>query len=230
MPLSKLEKASITALKDFMGLTPEETLLIISDEKMRDIATTLFEQGKNLCSEALYVEMKSRNINGQEPPQAIARLMTEVDVVVCPTSKSLTHTKATREAAEKGIRVGTMPNITEDTMVRCFSADYKRIIDTTEKLAAVLRNGNKIRIQTKAGTDLNMQIRKRKVIASTGVLRNIGEHGNLPSGEVYLAPWEGKTNGTLIVDGSMAGIGVIEEPINISINRVASLPPFIFSA
>ncbi len=217
MALQKLDKACNIALKDYMGLSPEETILIISDENKRDIGLALLEQGKLLGKEAFYVEMKARELNGEEPPQVIAELMLQVDVVLCPTSKSLTHTKARRDASNAGIRVGTMPGITSDTMARCFSADYTKIIETTEMVANKLRTASIAHIESKAGTDLIIPMKRRKILSSTGVLRNIGESGNLPSGEVYLAPWEDKTQGLLVVDGSVAGIGLVEHPIFIEI-------------
>ncbi len=43
-----------------------------------------------------------------------------------------------------------------------------------------------------------------------------GESGNLPTGETYNAPIEGTTNGIFVVDGSMAGLGLIGD-VNIKI-------------
>jgi leucyl aminopeptidase (aminopeptidase T) len=214
-----LSKAAYVALKDYMGLQLDETLLVISDENLRKIGLALFETGKSLASEAFYMEMKAREINGEEPPDQIASMMKKVDVVVCPTTKSLTHTDARRRASELGVRVGTMPGITEDTMLRCFTADYKKIVTLSNALAERMEKTVNVRVITKLGTDVTMQIKKRKVFSSTGVLRMIGESGNLPSGEVYVAPWEGKTNGVVVFDASFAGIGMIDEPIVIEIKE-----------
>jgi leucyl aminopeptidase (aminopeptidase T) len=38
-----------------------------------------------------------------------------------------------------------------------------------------------------------------------------GESGNLPTGETFLAPLEGTSNGVFVVDGSMAGLGLIKQ-------------------
>lgn len=213
----ELLNSSKIALKDYLGLKNEETLLIISDELKREIGLSLFEVGKKLCKEAVYVEMKSREVNGQEPPQQIAEMMKSFDVVVCPTTKSLTHTNARREAVKVGVRVATMPGITKSTMTRCLSADAKKVVELTENVKAALENGKEIHLISKNGTDLKMNIDGRKIIPSTGVLKNKGESGNLPSGEVYLAPLEGTTNGVLVFDGSVAGIGILKNPIKILI-------------
>ncbi len=217
MKNDELRDSSIIALRDCMGLQPNETLLVITDELKREIGLALHEAGKDLCKESILLEIKSREINGQEPPEAVANMMKMVDVVVCPTSKSLTHTDARRNAVKEGVRVGTMPNITVDTMARCLSADYDKIISLTDFIADKMEGVSTIRVVTEKGTYVTMPVKDRMIIRSKGVLRNKGESGNLPSGEVFLAPWEDKTNGKLVIDGSMASIGMIDTPIVVDI-------------
>lgn len=212
-----LANASVIALRDCMGLQKQETLLIITDEIKREIGLALHQAGKELCKESLLIEIKSREINGQEPPAQVASLMKTVDVVVCPTAKSLTHTDARREAVKLGVRVGTMPGITIDTMVRCLNADYNKIIALTDFIAAKMVGVKSIKVVTEKGTNVTMPVKDRMIIPSKGVLKNKGESGNLPSGEVFLAPWEDQTNGKVVIDGSMAGIGIVETPIVVDI-------------
>ncbi|MFN3306511.1 MAG: aminopeptidase [Candidatus Kapaibacteriota bacterium] len=212
-----LQDAAEIALRDYLGVTSVETLLVLSDEPLRDIGLIFFEVGKRLSYEAFYCEIKPRDVNGQEPPEQIALIMQEVDVVVAPTSKSLTHTNARREASKLGVRIATMPGITKDTILRCLSADPNKILETTEKVAKSLREATTIRVTTELGTDITLPIKGRQIIKSTGILRNIGEYGNLPSGEVYLAPWEKQSNGVVVFDGSIAEIGKLKYPVKIKI-------------
>jgi leucyl aminopeptidase (aminopeptidase T) len=215
----ELQKSSLIALRDYLGLQKEESLLIVSDEVKKEIGYSLFEIGKKLCKEAVYVEMKSREMNGEEPPHQIAEMMKMFDVVVCPTAKSLTHTNARREAVKAGARVATMPGISKSTMVRCLSADANKVIELTNSVKKALEGAKVIRVISKNGTDVEMNIEGRKILPSTGVLKNKGESGNLPSGEVYLAPVEGSTNGVIVFDGSMAGIGILKNPIKVIVEN-----------
>ena len=214
-----LHDSSVIALRDCMGLQAQETLLIVTDEVKREIGLSLHEAGKALCRESILLEIKSREVNGEEPPELVSDMMKRVDVVVCPTAKSLTHTDARRNAVKLGVRVGTMPGINADTMKRCLSADYDKIIKLTNFIARKLEGVSTIRVVTEKGTDLTMPVKGRKIIPSTGVLKNKGESGNLPSGEVYLAPWEGQSNGKVVIDGSMAGLGMLEEPLTIEVRE-----------
>lgn len=215
--MTELQNAAVIALRDCMGLKPDENLLVVTDEVKRDIGLALHEEGKKLCREAVLVEIKSCEINGQEPPAAVAQMMRSFDVVVCPTAKSLTHTNARREASKLGVRVGTMPGITTDIMVRCLNADYERIIALTDYVVDRLKGVKNIRVVTAKGTDITMPVEGRAILPSKGVMREKGESGNLPSGEAYLAPWEDRSNGRVVIDGSVAGIGLLTEPITIDV-------------
>jgi leucyl aminopeptidase (aminopeptidase T) len=143
--------------------------------------------------------------------------MKQVDVVLCPTSKSLTHTDARRAASAAGVRVGTLPGVTEDIMVRCMNADYKGIAERTLRICELMEQTSVIRVEAPGGTDITMPITGRTAHASTGLFREKGQWGNLPTGEAYLAPLEGQSSGVVVVDGSMASVGVISQPIHITV-------------
>lgn len=219
MASAKLNTSAVAALRDYLGVTSDELVLIIADENTREIGLALHEAGKGMCHESFYIEMKTREINGQEPPPAVAKMMCEVDAVVCATTRSLTHTEARREASKKGVRVGTMPGITPQILSRCFSASSEEIIATNDKLMEILKHAKKIELTSALGTNATFYAHARKMFSSTGVLKSIGASGNMPSGEVYFAPVEGKSEGILVCDGSVAGIGMLESPITIEIKK-----------
>ncbi len=214
--MNDLQKAALIAVKDCMAVTSQENVLIITDAARKRIGEALFHAAQELGNEAFLLEMTAREVNGQEPPRPVAEMMKMVEVVLCPTTKSLTHTDARREACKAGARVGTLPGITEDMMTRTMSADYHRIAELTYKVTELLDKGNTARLTTPLGTDITIPIEGIKAISSTGLITKPGTYGNLPSGESYLMPAEGKSNGVFVVDGSMAGIGKITgEPVRI---------------
>jgi len=210
-----LLSASIIAVRDCMGAKPGESVLVVTDEPLRAIGYALRQAAKDLGHDVMLIEMLPRRSNGEEPPMQVAELMTKVDVVLCPTSKSLTHTDARRAATAAGARVGTLPGVTEDIMVRCLNADYHRIAERTHRLCAMMEQTAVIRVQSPGGTDVRLPIAGRDAHASSGLFRERGQWGNLPTGEAYLAPIEGQSRGVVVVDGSMAGIGVTTRPIHI---------------
>lgn len=212
---SELLSAARVAVVDCMGMKAGETVLVITDEPLRLIGSALWQAAKQEGNEAILVEMVPRKTNGENPPPQIAELMTKVDLVLCPTSKSLTHTDARRAASALGVRIGTLPGVTEEIMVRCMNADYQAIAERTHRLCRMLEATSVVRVTAPGGTDITMPIKGRKAHASTGLFREKGQWGNLPTGEAYLAPVEGASNGIVVVDGSMAGVGKVKEPIRI---------------
>ncbi|MGK9477145.1 aminopeptidase [Melioribacter sp. OK-6-Me] len=220
MKQTKLDKAAVIAIRDCMGAKTNESILIITDEKKKKIGYALYQNALRLGHPSLYVEMKSGEMHGQEPPAQVAELMKMFDVVLCPTDKSLTHTNARRAASANGVRIATFPGITEDIMIRGLNADYKKIAELTIKLVKKLDRASKVRVTAAGGTDLSFEIKGRKAIASKGLFHKKGEGGNLPTGEAYIAPLEGTSNGVFVVDGSMSGVGVVKNrPIRIEVKN-----------
>lgn len=212
-----MQESARIVVEDCLGVTESEEVLIIIDEKTRRIGTYLFDAVKSLGAEVVLLEIIERESHGSEPPRLVAEAMKSADVVIAPTSKSLTHTKARLEATRKGVRIASMPTITEDIMRRTMSADYTKIRERSQKLADLLSHGKEARLTTPAGTDLVFLIEGREAHADTGDIRAKGAMSNLPAGEAYIAPIEGRTSGMAVIDGSMAGIGVIKTPIKIEI-------------
>ncbi len=210
MKLTKLDSASAKAIQVCMAAKKNEKILVITDELKREIGYSLYSTAVRLGYQALFVEMKSGKINGEEPPREISHLMQQFDVVFIPTAKSLTHTDARRNASKKGARIATFPGITREVMIRGLNADYKKISERSIRVKKVLEKGKEVRVTAPAGTDISFSIRGRKAIASKGLFHKKGESGNLPTGETFLAPVEGTANGVFVVDGSMAGLGLVK--------------------
>ena len=211
--MDTLKQAAMIAVKDCMAVKPSERVLVITDEPLRKIAYTLWEAAKELGAEAIITEILPRKTHGEEPPEPIAELMKLVDVILIPTSKSLSHTDSRREASKKGVRIATLPGITEDSMVRTLNADYYGIAKRSEKIAEILTKGSNVKITTNRGMDVTLVIDDRNGYADTGLNHRPGDFSNLPAGEGYIAPLEGKSEGVIVIDGSMAGVGKLESEV-----------------
>jgi leucyl aminopeptidase (aminopeptidase T) len=213
--MDKLFKAAQVAMSNCMALKKGESVLVITDEPKRKIGYALWEAARELASEAMLLEILPRSSNGEEPPEMVAKFMRDFDVLIIPTSKSMSHTNARREACEAGARCATLPGIIEDTMERTLNADYNEIAQRSIKLAEMVNQGKTARVTTPAGTDITMSIQGRECHADTGLVHHPGDFSNLPAGEAYVAPVEGTANGIIVVDGAM--VGKVKEPIRIAV-------------
>lgn len=214
-----LAQAARVVLADCLGVKAKEKVLIVIDEPLRRIGEALMVQARELNTEAVLVEMLPRRSNGEEPPVMVSQGMLVADAIVLATSKSLSHTKARKEANNQGARVASMPSITEEAMVRTLQGVNEALKVRADRYAALLNEAKEVRLTTPAGTDLTFSIEHRPATADGGDLSLAGAFGNLPAGEAFVAPVEGTAEGTLVIDGSMAGIGLLAEPINIQVEN-----------
>jgi leucyl aminopeptidase (aminopeptidase T) len=143
--------------------------------------------------------------------------MAAADVVLAPTVQSLSHTAARKAATEAGVRIATLPGATEEMLARVMSADMEGLRRKGKAIADLLTAGNDARITCANGSDLRLGLGDREAIADAGELTGRGAFGNLPCGEGFIAPIEGSARGTLVVDGTIAAIGALSEPIELTI-------------
>jgi leucyl aminopeptidase (aminopeptidase T) len=202
--MKKLLKGARIVVKTCMGVRPSETVLIVTDLARLQIAEALVKAAQSVRAEVLLMCMQARSRHGEEPPKPVERAMMASDVVLAPTTYSLTHTQARLRACRTGARVATMPMITEEMMYRgAMLADYRLVSKLTYKLSDLLTRASKVEINTRAGTDLRLNIAGREALADTGIFHKPGDFGNLPAGEAFIAPVEGEAEGKIVVDGSM---------------------------
>lgn len=189
---------------DCMGVKLGESVLVVTDPLRIRIAEVIAEAAREIGARTTLVSMPVGKRHGEEPPELVAHAMKMSDVVIAPTTFSLTHTQARKRATEAGARVATMPNITEGMMRRgAMLADYNEVSALTKKVATALDKTSDVEITTKAGTKLKFSIRGRKAHPDTGIFHEPGDFGNLPAGEAFIAPVEGTGEGLVVVDGSM---------------------------
>lgn len=211
-------KIAEQVLVSCLGVKKDESVLVITDDTRKEIGEAFYQAACDLGCEGLLMVMKEREVSGQEPPKAVAEAMKAADVVIAPTAKSLTHTAARIQAAAAGTRVATMPGITREMFGKgAMTADYQEVEKLTARITDMLTRADKARIE-KDGKVLEISLKGRDGVPSPGVYKEPGKCGNLPSGEAYIAPLEDGSEGEMIIDGSMVGIGKLESPLHMKIS------------
>ncbi|MBS1263678.1 MAG: hypothetical protein MAG715_00863 [Methanonatronarchaeales archaeon] len=211
--MTGLREGAETAVNQCLGVGGDETVLVVTDPERRVIGRAVHEAASEVAEETVYAEMEADERHGAEPPAPVAAAMEASDVVIAPTTRSLTHTEARKGACGAGARVATMPGVTEEIVRGSMLADYPEVERAAVALTGDLEGAEEVRVTSKRGTDLLLDVRGVEWRRDTGICREPGCYTNLPAGEVYLAPGTG--DGTLVVDGSMSGLGVLDEPVEI---------------
>ena len=156
----------------------------------------------------------------------IAAAMAAADVVLAPTVQSLSHTAARKAATEAGARIATLPGVTEEMLARVMSADMDGLRRKGRAIAELLTAGQEARITCPNGSDLRLGLEGRTGVPDAGELTAPGAFGNLPCGEGFIAPVEGTAEGRLVVDGTIATVGLGDDPRGTRDPREAtSCPP-----
>jgi leucyl aminopeptidase (aminopeptidase T) len=124
-----------------------------------------------------------------------------VHCVIALSNYSTSHTRfrdfLTRIA---GCRYASMPLFDVSMLESSMNIDWKALSRRTRDLATIVNQADRIRIATPNGTRISFSIKGRKALSDTGILTRKGSFGNLPAGEVYLAPVEGTARGRLVLE------------------------------
>lgn len=99
-----------------------------------------------------------------------------------------------------GTRYASMPLFDPRMLSGAMTVDWKALETRTNQIARRIRGAQSVRITTPDGTDISFDVRSRRVYEDAGNLRRAGSFGNLPAGEVFLAPVEGTAKGTLVLN------------------------------
>jgi leucyl aminopeptidase (aminopeptidase T) len=215
--MSDLDRAVHAVIHECLGIREGEEVLVIANPATIGLGERLRGEAARAGADAVLALIKERATHGAEPPATVAAAMTEADVVLAPTMQSLSHTTARRAATEAGARIASMPGVTEEMLARVMSADIAALRRRGEAVAELLTRGSEARVRSANGSDLRLGLGDRDAIPDTGDLTAAGAFGNLPCGEGFIAPIEGTAEGRLVVDGTIAEIGAVAEPIELTV-------------
>jgi leucyl aminopeptidase (aminopeptidase T) len=213
--MDDLDRAVRAVVVDCLGVKDGEEVLVVCNPATQHLGERLRDQAAEAGGDAVLALMSERASHAAEPPKVVAEAMAAADVILAPTVQSLSHTAARKRASENGARCATLPGVTEDMLARVMSADMDGLRRKGRAVAEALNAASEARISDSNGTDLRLDLSGREAIPDAGELTGRGAFGNLPCGEGFISPVGG--DGTLVIDGSMAGIGLVDEPLELVI-------------
>lgn len=212
-----LDRAVSTVIRECLGLEPGEEVLVICNPITEELGALLRINAQGEGGDATLAVISERDSYAAEPPETVAAAMMAADIVIAPTIQSISHTEARKAATEAGARIASMPGVSGEMLGRLMSADMRLLRKRGAELARALGAGSEARITCARGSDLRLGLEDRTAIVDAGKLDKRGAFGNVPCGEAFIAPVEGTGEGTLIVDGSITGIGKVASPAKLTV-------------
>ncbi|MBI5474195.1 MAG: aminopeptidase [Ignavibacteriae bacterium] len=215
---NKMLAAASGALDHLFKLTTNDNILVITDSYSAAIADAFKEAGlEKGCSVSLFkIENDTRPL--QEIPAELENLLpgktTVLNIIKSfPEEISFRIKWIHKVEANKLVRMGHMPGITEEMMLHCVNVDFGGMKTTADKLIEALANAVQLHITTDAGTDIVLGVAGRKFVGDIEI--NPGKMGNIPCGEIYCAPLETEANGIIVFDASIGDIGLLKQPLKV---------------
>ena len=201
------------------NIQPGENVLIVTDTLKTSLAEVIAIACQERGAEVTVTVMEVREL-GQEPPRPVAEAMRSADVIFTPTRVTMYHTRARVEACQSGARVLTLSGANQETLMReAMRVDFRKLAPGVEKIAGKLARASSIRFSAASGTDLKAGIEGRRANADTGLCHKPGQCMGMPLVEANVPPLEDSVEGLVVVDASASLIGLIEEPIKLTVRK-----------
>ncbi|SNB48007.1 aminopeptidase [Geobacter sp. DSM 9736] len=122
------------------------------------------------------------------------------DIVIALSNNSTSHTRFRSLVNEAGGRFASLPHFDPEMFFTSMQVDWHILSDRTNRLAAEVNAGSEILLETPNGTRIRFGTQGRTAKGDDGLLTDPGSFGNLPAGEVYLAPLEGTSEGVMVIE------------------------------
>ena len=211
---AQLHQAARMVIQTCMEVRRHENLLIVADPTTMTIGRALYEAALKTTPRALMITMPAAEQHGEEPPAPVAELMRKQQIIVAPTLRSLTHTRARQQATRDGARVATLPGVTVEMFTQGgMTADFAEMKAMITKVSPRLKGRRRVRITSPAGTDLSFEVDPRRWNREdSGICNRPRMVTNLPAGKVFVMPREGSMEGRLVIDGSFEAM-LLSEPL-----------------
>ncbi|MFH1027019.1 MAG: peptidase [Pseudomonadota bacterium] len=147
----------------------------------------------------------------------LTRKEATADIIIAMSNNSTSHTRYRALANNTGTRFASLPHFDPEMFHTSMTVDWNELADRTARLVAAVNKAEWIRVTTPNGTDMMICKQGRHAEGDDGLLIAPGSFGNLPAGEAYLAPLEGKSYGTMVLEWGPTR--KLDEPLRLTVEK-----------
>lgn len=213
-----IDEGAKIVVRDWLHAKKGSKIYFITDETKRREATAFKKAALDVEANPTMIELLSTEVQEGHCIEKLRPVLGEADAIVGATNYSFITTDAVNYALSKGAQFLSMPMSTNDgssLLEQDFiQMDPDEATNIGMPMLWEIKKGKTIRVTTKLGTDLTFDITDRNPGIFHGSLWEPGKCSS-SSFEVYVPPVEIRTNGTLVLDGSMGYIGLVKKPLKI---------------
>ncbi len=214
----QLKKFIRYLIKNSLNLSPNEKLLIVTDETLTDVGEIIWQVAKRITPELITIKFFHKSNNGNQLPLIIRKALVTCDAGIVLTQKYLEQSLF-NEARQNGSRVIVVQSATTKMIERACNTNYTKIAMVSRKLADLMSIGKKLEITTPSGSEATVSLQKTKGIPKTGMAQNPGEFTFLPAGEACIILNGKYISGKIIIDRIAGKKKKLQYPITLNLNK-----------
>jgi len=158
----------------------------------------------NLAGEGILAPILSKKPTPEQEARAREIILAAKDaaarVVIAMSNNSTSHTRFRSLLNLSGTRFASLPHFDPEMFFTSMRVDWQALSKRTWALAERINRAVEILLETTNGTRMRFAKEGRAVAGDDGLLTAPGSFGNLPAGEVYLAPLEGASEGVMVLE------------------------------
>lgn len=157
-----------------------------------------------LKSDGLLVKLLAKEASPEEIGRARDIVLKQREdvagIIIALSNNSTSHTRYRALACAAGCRFASLPHFDPDMFHTSMTVDWIALAARTARLVEAVNCAEWIRVTTPNGTNMMICKEGRHAGGDDGLLTAPGSFGNLPAGEAYFAPLEGKSYGTMVIE------------------------------
>ena len=214
----QIETGISIIMNRWLEVERDELILFVTDETHEREAKAVDRWARASDAVVKTIVLASREVQDGTAVQALEEQFCRANAIIGATDNSFITSPAVRRATAEGARFLSLPLSCSDgtsLLENDFIAmDCRWAAKTGKKMLRALTDADTVHVTTELGTDLTFRVRGRRAGLYNGMTNRAGAVGSA-SFEVYIAPLEHETEGTLVLDASLGYIGTVEKPIRI---------------
>ncbi|MEG0753027.1 MAG: peptidase [Angelakisella sp.] len=213
-----IEKGAAIIVDDWLQAKADEVLHFITDENHVAEAKAFEEAALHRGAITKITYLRSEDVQKGEVLEEIRNIMSYSDAIVGATDYSFVTTNAVQYALQRGARFISIPMHTNDgrsLFTYSFMGMSPKLAERMARpVLKALNRARTIRVTTELGTDITFAKEGRTAALFNGAAAKRRSFGSA-SFEVYVPIEETKTNGRMVLDGSLGYLGLVSQPVSL---------------
>jgi leucyl aminopeptidase (aminopeptidase T) len=204
--------------------TGDKVALITATTVDQEVTEGLRAAASGVGADVVKLMTAPQSAPGEEPPDIVGAALKEADIAISCSAESYSHTDTIINFIQSGGRhlsVYKSVDAFVDGIVEVYfnEEEFEAMREDVLTYTEALTEAETVRITTEAGTNVTGSLKDRIATPSYGVAPEQNGHSSFPTGEAHIPPVEGTTEGTVVIDTSMGGVGSIDDPITLTVEE-----------